>query len=82
MDDEDLNLELSPEMGILVVVDDIINKKFIAVKETTQIKEARRLMRLHKVELLPVLRDEKLIGVISTLDILVYLFKEHDIISR
>ncbi|MBN2620841.1 CBS domain-containing protein [candidate division WOR-3 bacterium] len=82
MEDEDLNLELSPEMGILIVVDDIINKNFIAVKETTSIKEARRLMRLHKLELLPVLTDKKLVGAISTLDILVYVFKEHEIIDK
>jgi CBS domain-containing protein len=82
IDDEDLNLDLSPEMGILIVVDDIINKNFIAVKENTPIKEARRLMRLHKLEMLPVLTDKKLTGVISTLDILVYVFKEHDIIDK
>jgi CBS domain-containing membrane protein len=82
MEDEDLNLELSPEMGLLIVVDDIINRNFIAVKETTSIKEARRLMRLHKLELLPVLTDKKLVGVISTLDILVYVFKEHEIIDK
>lgn len=82
MDDEDLNLELSPEMGILIVVEDIINKKFISVKENTSVKEARRLMRLHKLELLPVVVDKKLVGVISTLDILVYVFKEHEVIGK
>lgn len=82
MEDEDLNLELSPEMGILIVVDDIINKNFIAVRESTSIKEARRIMRLHKLELVPVLTDKKLVGMICTLDILVYVFKEHEIIGK
>jgi CBS domain-containing protein len=82
IDDEDLNLELSPEMGILIVVDDIINKNFISIKETSTIKEARRLMRIHKLEMLPVVSDKKFSGVISNLDILVYVFKEHDIIKR
>lgn len=82
VDDEDLNLELSPEMGILIVVDDIINKHFITINETTTVKEARRLMRLHKLEMLPVVSDKKLVGVISTLDILVYVFKEHEIIDK
>jgi len=82
MDDEDLNLELSPEMGILILVDDIINRKFISVKENTTVKEARRLMRLHKLEFLPVVADKRLVGVISTLDILVYVFREHEVIDK
>ncbi|UCC12709.1 MAG: CBS domain-containing protein [candidate division WOR-3 bacterium] len=82
IDDEDLNLELSPEMGMLILVDDIINKNYISVKETSTIKEARRLMRIHKLQMLPVVSDKKFIGVISTLDILVYVFKEHDIITK
>lgn len=82
IDDEDLNLELSPEMGVLILVDDIINKNFVSIKETSTIKEARRLMRIHKLEMLPVVRDKRFLGVISTLDILVYVFKEHDIIKR
>lgn len=82
VDDEDLNLELSPEMGMLILVDDIINKNFICIKETSTIKEARRLMRLHNLEMLPVISDKKYVGVINTLDILVYVFKEHDIIKK
>ena len=81
VDDEDLNLELSPEMGMLILVDDIINKNFISIKETSTIKEARRLMRIHNLQMLPVVSDKKFIGVISTLDILVYVFKEHDILT-
>jgi CBS domain-containing membrane protein len=82
VDDEDLNLELSPEMGVLILVDDIINKNYISVKEEATIKEVRRLMRLHRLEMLPVISDKKFVGVVSTLDILVYVFKEHDIIKR
>jgi len=82
VDDEDLNLELSPEMGILIVVDDIINKNFVAIRESTTVREARRLMRLHKLELLPVIAEKKLVGVISTLDILVYVFKHHEVIDK
>jgi CBS domain-containing protein len=80
VDDEDLNLELSPEMGTLILVDDIINKNFIAVKETDTIKEARKLMRLHNIEMLPVIKEEILVGTISLLDIFVHIFKEHEIL--
>jgi CBS domain-containing protein len=80
--DEDLNLDLSPEMGTLIVVDDIINTKFVSIGETRTIGEARRLMRLHNVEMLPIVSDKKLVGMLSLLDILVYIFKEHDIIDK
>lgn len=82
LDDEDLNLELSPEMGMLILVDDIVNTNFISIQETSTIKEARRLMRLHNLEMLPVVSDKLYRGVICTLDILVYVFKEHDIITK
>lgn len=82
IDDEDLNLELSPEMGMLIVVDDIINTNYVSVKEGATIKEARRLMRLHNIELLPVVSDKKLVGMLSLLDLFIYIFKEHDIIKK
>jgi acetoin utilization protein AcuB len=80
--DEDLNLELSPEMGMLILVDDIVNTNFVSVKHTAQIKEARRIMRLHNVEMLPVVEDNKLVGMLSLLDLFVYIFKEYDIIKK
>ncbi|KPK63485.1 hypothetical protein AMJ83_06840 [candidate division WOR_3 bacterium SM23_42] len=79
--DEDLNLELSPEMGTLILVADIINTNFVSIEETSTVREARRLMRLHNIETLPVVSDKKLMGVLSLLDILVYIFKEHDILK-
>jgi len=82
VDDEDLDLDLSPEMGTLIVVDDVINTNYISIKETSTIQEARRLMKLHNVETLPVVSGKKLIGVISILDILVYVFKEHYILEK
>jgi CBS domain-containing membrane protein len=82
VDDEDLNLELSPEMGLLILVDDIINTNYISIKETSTVKEARRLMRLHRIDILPVVADDKLVGIISTLDILVFVFKKHEILKK
>lgn len=82
VDDEDLDLDLSPEMGTLIVVDDVINTNYISIKETMTIQEARRLMKLHNIETLPVVSGKKLVGVISILDILVYVFKEHDILEK
>ncbi len=82
IDDENLNLDLSPEMGMLIVVEDIINTKFVAVKDSSTVADARRLMRLHNVDMLPVVSEKKLVGMLSLLDVLVYIFKEHDIIQK
>jgi len=82
VDDENLNLDLSPEMGMLIVVEDIINTKFVAVKDTNTVADARRLMRLHNIDMLPVVSGKRLVGMLSLLDILVYIFKEHDIIQK
>jgi len=81
-DDEDLNLELSPEMGALILVDDIVNTNYVSIQEVKTVREARRLMRLHNIETIPVVSDKKLVGVLSLLDILVYIFKEHDILEK
>jgi CBS domain-containing protein len=82
VDDEDFDLELSPEMGTLILVDDIINKNFITVKQTDTVQEARRLMRLHSLNTLLVVAEKKLVGAINLLDIFVYIFKEHEIIKK
>jgi CBS domain-containing protein len=81
VDDEDLNLELSPEMGTLILVTDIINTNFVSISEDKTVREARRLMRLHNIETLPVVKEKKLVGVLSLLDILVYIFKEREILE-
>jgi len=80
IDDEDLNLTLSPEIGILILVDDIVNKNFVVVKETDTIAQARKQMRLHNLEMLPVVKDDIFVGTISMLDIFVYIFKEYEIL--
>ncbi len=82
IDDEDFSLELSPEMGTLILVDDILNPNFITIEETKNVQEARRLMRLHNLSVLPVVSGKKLVGVVSILDILIYVFREHDILEK
>lgn len=81
VDDEDLNLDLSPEMGTLILVADIINTNFVSIQDNGSVREARRIMRLHNIETLPVVSGKKLVGVLSLLDILVYIFKERDILT-
>ena len=82
IDDEDLNLQMSPEMGSLILVADIINTNYVTIELDKTVREARRLMRLHGIETIPVVSGKKLAGILSLLDILVYIFKEYDILAK
>ena len=73
-------LEITSEMAILCLVDDIMERKFLTIKEKATVQEARRLMRLHKTQRLPVVdKEESLVGIISLFDIVLSVFKEKGI---
>lgn len=79
--EEIFEVELPPEIGSLIVAEDIMNRNFIAVKEDEELKKAYKLMRLHKLEFLPVADAEgKLVGIIGIFDIIRGLFSEQGII--
>jgi CBS domain-containing protein len=50
-------------------VADIMSKKVYSVAEETPVEEIAQLMTTHKVSRLPVLRGEKLVGIVSRADI-------------
>jgi CBS domain-containing protein len=50
-------------------VEDIMSKKVYSVAEETPVEEIAQLMTTHKVSRLPVLRGEKLVGIVSRADI-------------
>jgi Mg/Co/Ni transporter MgtE len=73
-------IELSPEMGQLVVAEDIMNTEFLAINEEASVEEALRFMRLHDREQFPVINEEKkLKGVIGIFDIVMRIFKDRGI---
>ena len=76
-----LSADISSEMGILVVVDDIMNTHFTTIDEETDINQARSLMKLHNAARLPVVKAGFLIGVISLFDIILTVFREKGIIK-
>ena len=80
-EDDLLLTDISSEMGILVVADDVMTHKFVTVKPEALINEAYSSMRLHKVKILLVTEEEKLIGVISQFDIILSLFREKGVIE-
>ena len=49
-----LDVDISSEMGILVVVDDIMTTSFVTVEPDVDVNKARSLMKLHNILRLPV----------------------------
>ncbi len=82
-EEEDILLaDISSEMGILVIVDELINTNFVTVTEDESVKEARRLMKLHdSPRILVVKNEDTLTGIISLFDIILAIFKQKGIIK-
>ncbi len=76
-----LSSDISSEMGILVVVDDIMNIHFVTVEPKIDINNARSLMKLHNIPRAPVVEEGKLIGIISLFDIILAVFREKGVIK-
>ena len=73
-------LEITSEMAMLCLVDDIMERKFLTIGEKSTLQEARRLMRLHKIQRLMVIdKKDNLLGIISLFDITLSVFKEKGI---
>lgn len=75
-----LAMDISADLGVLVVVDDIMNTQFATIDEEASIARARSLMKLHEVNRLPVVKDGRLVGIISLFDIILAVFKEKGIV--
>jgi len=75
-------LEISPEMATLIVVDDIMETNIMTVSEEDTLEKAYNLMKIHSIDRLPVIdRKNKLVGMIGVFDILVALFRDKGIIG-
>ena len=80
-EDDILETELPKDIGTSVNVSDIMNTDVIAIEESKTIADARKLMKLHDIERMPVTKDEVLVGFITLFDIIIALFKERNIIK-
>lgn len=80
-DKEDIfKIDFTAEIGDLVIVDDIMEQKFVTLKEDCSIEEAYRLMKLHLKEEIPVLdKDGRLVGMIGVFDIIHEIFRQKGI---
>lgn len=85
LDEEEENIfkiDISEDMGDLVVVEDIMEHEYISIVDDASLEEAYNLMKLHLKEELPVVdRAGRLTGRIGIFDILKAAFREKGIIT-
>ena len=75
------DIDISPEIGELCIVDDFMQTKFATINQDSSLEEAYRLMQLHQSEQLPVVDlENKLVGMIGAFDILLALFRQKGVI--
>ncbi|MFH1577497.1 MAG: CBS domain-containing protein, partial [Candidatus Omnitrophota bacterium] len=75
------DIDITPEVGELCIVDDLVQTKFVTVADDLSIEEAYRLMQLHQSEQLPVVDSKnKLVGMIGVFDILLSIFQQKGVI--
>ena len=79
---EELQLDdISGEMGMLVVADDIVSDKFVTVGQETAVGEAHAMMRRHNTRVLLVTQEEELAGIICLFDIILALLRERGVVE-
>ncbi len=80
--EEDIfKVKLTGDIGDLVVVEDIMETKFVSLQEDTTLEEAFKLMKLYLKEEFPVIdKTGKLVGKIGIFDIIRRVFQEKGVI--
>jgi len=76
-----LEEDIPSEMGVLCVVEDMMNTNIVTISGEATTLEARRLMKLHRLKRIPVVDKEgHLVGIISLFDIILAVFKAKGIL--
>jgi len=85
LDEEEQNIfkiDISDDLGDLVVVEDIMEQEYISIREDISLEEAYNLMKLHLKEESPVVdKAGRLIGRIGIFDIIKSVFSQKGIIK-
>lgn len=64
-----LEADVLPELNQLLVIDDIMVKKPVTATEEMPLLAAASVMAHHHLNILPVVRDDKVVGIISRMDV-------------
>jgi CBS domain-containing protein len=75
-----LEMDLPEDLGTTVKVSDIMNVNVVTIEDSETIADARKQMKLHNIQRVPVTRNRELVGFITLFDIIIALFKERNII--
>ncbi|MDD5173352.1 MAG: CBS domain-containing protein [Candidatus Omnitrophota bacterium] len=85
LDEEEIDIfkmDITDDIGNLVVVEDIMEREFISILEDTSLEEAYKLMRLHLKEEVPVTdKAGRLVGMVGVFDIIQAVFRQKGIIE-
>lgn len=72
--------DLTSEMGSLIVVEDIMETKFISIKDDESIEEVYNTLKVNQREQLTVVdQDKKVVGIIGIFDIIKTIFQQKGI---
>lgn len=82
-EEEDIfKMDITEEVGDLVIIDDIMEREFISILEDTSLEEAYKLMRLHLKEEFPVVdKTGRLVGIVGIFDLVQAVFREKGIVK-
>jgi CBS domain-containing protein len=75
-----LEMDLPEGLGTTVKVSDIMDVNVVTIEDSETIAGARKQMKLHNIQRVPVTRNRELVGFITLFDIIIALFKERNII--
>ncbi len=64
-EDDILEMDLPEELGTTVKVSDIMNFNVITIEDSETIAGARKQMKLHSIQRVPVTKNRKLVGFIA-----------------
>ncbi len=79
---EIFKIEITPEMGVLLVVEDFMDTKVISIRDDSSLEQAYLLMKTHNLEHLPVVNTRnELLGMIGIFDIILALFRQKGIVK-
>ena len=85
LDEEEIDIfkiDITDNIGNLVVVEDVMEGEFISILEETSLEEAYKLMRLHLKEEFPVVdKVGKLVGMVGIFDVIQAVFRQKGIIK-
>ena len=85
LDEEEIDIfkmDITDDIGNLVVVEDIMEREFISILEDTSLEEAYKLRRLHLKEEVPVTdKAGRLVGMVGVFDIIQAVFRQKGIIE-